>query len=77
MDFGDPVRFRDANELLEQGLLNNQGKISGRAQAAVRPLSPSDFSRIVEIGLGCDEGILPRVDLHDQASGFSEPQANF
>jgi len=77
LDFGDPVPFRDANELVEQGLLNDQGNISGRAQAAVRPLSPSDFSRIVELGLGCDEGILPRIDLQDQERGFSEPQAVF
>jgi len=62
---------------VEQGLLNDQGNISGRAQAAVRPLSPSDFSRIVELGLGCDEGILPRIDLQDQKHGFAEPQAVF
>ena len=36
LDFGDPVPFRDADEIMEQGLLNNDGKISGRAQAAVR-----------------------------------------
>lgn len=77
LDFGDPVAFRDANDLVEQGLLNDQGKISGRAQAAVRPLSPPDFARIIERGLGRDESILPRIDLHGQADGFSEPQASF
>lgn len=77
LDFGDPVAFRDANELVEQGLLNDQGKISGRAQAAVWPLSPLDFARIVERGLGPDEGILPRIDLHDQTGGFSEPPTPF
>lgn len=77
LDFGDPVSFRDTNDLVEQGLLNDQGKISGRAQAAVRPLSPPDFARIIERGLGRDESILPRIDLHGQAGGFSEPQASF
>lgn len=77
LDFGDPVAFRDTNDLVEQGLLNDQGKISGRAQAAVRPLSPPDFARIVERGLGRDEGILPRIDPHGQVDGFSEPQTSF
>ena len=41
LDFVNPVPFRDADGLIEQGLLNEQGKISGRAQSAVRPISPS------------------------------------
>ena len=77
LDFGDPVPFRDADDVLEQGLLNDQGKISGRAQAAVRALSPTDFSRIVERGLGRDEGILPRIDLPGEAGGFRELQRAF
>jgi putative restriction endonuclease len=35
------------------------------AQAAVRPLSSSDFARIISLGLPKDE-ILPRVDPQDQ-----------
>lgn len=62
LDFGDPVPFREHGTILEQGLLNDQGKISGRAQAAVRPLSPADFARIVGQGLGREEDVLPRVD---------------
>lgn len=72
LDFGDPVPFRDADGVIEQGLLNDQGKISGRAQAAVRPLSPTDFTRIVGRGLGRGEDILPRVDLAEQSDGFRE-----
>ena len=77
LDFGDPVPFRDADVVIEQGLLNDQGKISGRAQAAVRPLSPADFARIVERGLGRDEGILPRIDQAGEADGFREEQGSF
>ena len=77
LDFGDPVPFRNADGVVEQGLLNDQGKISGRAQAAVRPLSPADFARIVERGLGPDEGILPRVDLSGETDGFGEVQRSF
>ena len=62
LDFGDPVPFRIGDQVTESGLLNEQGRISGRAQAAVRPLSPKDFSRIIELGLGKTGEDLPRVD---------------
>ncbi len=77
LDFGDPVSFRDENSIVEQGLLNDQGKISGRAQAAVRTLSAEDFARIVERGLGRDEDILPRVGDTMQLPGFQDAQAPF
>lgn len=77
LDFGDPVSFRDENSIIERGLLNDQGKISGRAQAAVRTLSAEDFARIVERGLGRDEDILPRVGDTMQMPGFQDAQATF
>lgn len=46
---------------VERGILNAAGNISGRAQAAVRPLSHSDFARIISLGLP-DEDFLPRSD---------------
>ena len=62
LDFVNPVPFTDASgAVVEQGVLNEQGRISGRAQSAVRPLSPSDFSRIVGLGLNESEPVLPRV----------------
>ncbi len=46
----------------------------GRAQAAVRSLSPSDFDRIVARGLDDPQPLLPRLD--DQAPrGLHEEQA--
>ncbi len=77
LDFGDPVSFRDENSIIERGLLNDQGKISGRAQAAVRTLSAEDFARIVERGLGRDEDILPRVGDTMQLPGFQDAQTPF
>ena len=77
LDFGDPVSFRDENSIVERGLLNDQGKISGRAQAAVRTLSAEDFARIVERGLGRDEDILPRVGDSMQLPGFQDAQTPF
>lgn len=60
LDFVNRVPFSNASGVIEQGVLNEQGRVSGRAQSAVRPISPSDFNRIV--GLGLDEGdpLLPR-----------------
>ncbi len=77
LDFGDPVPFRDADGIVEQGVLNDLGNISGRAQAAVRPLSAADFARIVERGLGQNDDFLPRVDQANQMPGFQDSQAPF
>jgi putative restriction endonuclease len=77
LDFGDSVPFREVDAVVEQGLLNDHGRISGRAQAAVRTLSPADFTRIIEIGLGNDEGVLPRVDQPPAINGFAESQSIF
>lgn len=75
LDFGDAVPFRAKDAVVERGILNEQGRISGRAQAAVRTLSASDFARIVERGLGRDDGILPRVD--QVTAGFADAPAEF
>ena len=77
LDFGDPVPFRDTDGIVEQGVLNDLGNISGRAQAAVRPLSAEDFARIVERGLGQDDDFLPRVDPTSQIPGFRDRQIPF
>ena len=50
LDFAHPVPFSDADGVIERGVLNEDGRISGRAQAAVRPLSPGDFDRIIASG---------------------------
>lgn len=62
------VPFNDRDGLVEKGLLNDQGKISGRAQAAVRPISLEDFNRILERGIPDTDDILPRVDLYEADS---------
>jgi putative restriction endonuclease len=77
LDFARAVPFSDADGPIERGLLNAQGKISGRAQAAVRPISPSDFHRIVERGLDENEPLLPRVGVAEPAPGFNEDQTPF
>lgn len=76
LDFVSPVPFTDASgAVIEQGVLNEQGRISGRAQSAVRPISPSDFNRIVTLGLNESEPLLPRTG--EKMPGFDEQQAPF
>jgi putative restriction endonuclease len=72
LDFVSPVPFSDSSGVVERGVLNDQGNISGRAQSAVRPLSNSDFNGIVARGLGESEPILPRTG--EQPLGFSDDQ---
>lgn len=43
LDFARNVPFNDDDGPIERGLLNDAGKLSGRAQAAVRPVSSQDF----------------------------------
>lgn len=77
LDFGDPVSFRgETNELRETGLLNEVGKLSGRAQSAVRTISKRDFSQIIELGLGKDDE-LPRYDEFTSLTELNENQAAF
>jgi putative restriction endonuclease len=76
LDFAHPVPFADENGVIERGVLNEEGNISGRAQAAVRALSPGDFNRIVEAGLQDEAPLLPRSDPA-AASAVAEERAPF
>jgi putative restriction endonuclease len=77
LDFVSPVPFGGDGGVIERGVLNEDGRISGRAQAAVRPLSPSDFDRIVARGLDDHAPLLPRTDTDLPPNGFSEERAPF
>jgi len=77
LDFVRQVPFNDADGPLERGLLNRHGKLSGRAQSAVRPISAPDFHRIVERGLDDREPLLPRVGAPENLTGFEEGQTPY
>ena len=77
LDFASPVPFRRNGDLVEAGLLNVDGKISGRAQAAVRTLSPSDFNRILALGIADPDPLLPRTGSPVAGYGLEEDQAPF
>lgn len=76
LDFANPVPFSGPDGVVERGLLNDEGRISGRAQSAVRPLSPSDFHRIVTAGLDEPDTLLPRIG-ESVPSGFDDEQIPF
>jgi putative restriction endonuclease len=77
LDFVNPVPFVGPTGVVETGVLNAEGRISGRAQSAVRPLSSEDFTRIVEQGLDDTAPLLPRVDERVLGPGLQEEQVPF
>jgi putative restriction endonuclease len=77
LDFATPVPFTDADGVIERGVLNEHGRISGRAQSAVRPISPGDFERIVTLGLDENVQVLPRVDETALIPQFDESQTPY
>ncbi|MES2442796.1 MAG: HNH endonuclease [Pseudomonadota bacterium] len=75
--FADPVAFSGEDGLNERGLLNEQRRISGRAQSAIRPISPQDFNRIIDLGLGDEAELLPRVDAPEAVVLLREERTAF
>ncbi|RYE08210.1 MAG: restriction endonuclease [Hyphomicrobiales bacterium] len=80
LEFANPVPFVLEDGRAERGVSNAEGRPSGRAQSAVRPLSSDDFARIVSRGLTEDSLLLPRwndaVDA-GTANTFDETQDPF
>jgi putative restriction endonuclease len=75
LDFARPVPFSDQTGPIERGLLNELGRLSGRAQSAVRPISPGDFLNILEKGLDETEQVPPRLEPAEPIPGFAEDKA--
>lgn len=61
LDFVNAVPFNGPLGIVERGVLNEGGKVSGRAQSAVRPLSNQDFNRIIDLGTAEEADFLPRI----------------
>lgn len=59
-DFPNQVPFNGSAGILELGVLNDAGRMSGRAQSAVRPVSLADFNRIIDAGFD-ETDLLPRI----------------
>jgi len=75
--FNRRVPFNAAEGPIERGLLNDAGRLSGRAQAAVRPIAAQDFLRIIEAGIDADDALLPRTGATEALPGLQEAPAPF
>lgn len=77
LEFPNSVPFSNEDEVIERGLLNEAGVVSGRAQAAVRGLSESDYQRIKRLGLAENFDFLPRIDEPADAHLLREDRVPF
>jgi putative restriction endonuclease len=62
LDFDRNVPFQTGGNYPERSVLNERGRVSGRAQAAVRTIPPEDFDRIIALGFDSHDEALPRSD---------------
>lgn len=77
LDFDHNVPFQSGGNYPEQSVLNEAGNVSGRAQAAVRPIPAEDFNRIIDLGLDSHDELLPRSDAYDPLPSVAEVQMPF
>jgi putative restriction endonuclease len=76
LDFDHNVPFQSGGDYPERSVLNEAGNVSGRAQAAVRPIPAEDFNRIVGLGVDTHDELLPRSQAQAPAS-VAEQQAPY
>lgn len=77
LPFDRNVPFQTGRDYPEQSILNEAGKISGRAQAAVRTIPVGDFNRIIDLGLASHDELLPRTGAEIGLASVAEEQAPF
>lgn len=77
LDFDHNVAFQSGGEYPERSVLNDAGRVSGRAQAAVRTIPTEDFNRIVGLGLNTHDELLPRSDAEAGVASVGEEQAPY
>lgn len=79
LPFEQPVPFSDTNGVVERGVLNEAGHLSGRVRSAVRPISIEDFNRILDLGIPDEAPLLPRngAPVEPSHNLLSEEQAPF
>lgn len=77
LDFDHHVSFRSDGDYPERSVLNEAGNVSGRAQAAVRTIPADDFNRIIGLGLGTHDELLPRSDSEVTLAAVAEEQVPY
>ena len=74
LDFDRNVPFQTGGNYPERSVLNERGRVSGRAQSAVRTIPADDFNRIVGLGVDAQDEVLPRSDSKDEQQPFEFEQ---
>lgn len=77
LDFDHDVPFQAGGDYPERSVLNEQRKVSGRAQAAVRTIPSADFNRIIGLGLDTHGELLPRSDGEVGLASVAEEQVPY
>lgn len=77
LPFDHDVPFQSGGAYPERSVLNEAGRVSGRAQSAVRPIPDADFNRIIALGLAANDDLLPRKDDLWPASAVAEEQTPY
>jgi putative restriction endonuclease len=77
LEFDHAVPFQSDRDYPERSVLNEAGNVSGRAQAAVRPIPIEDFNRIVGLGIDTQDELLPRTDDELTLAAVAEEQAPY
>jgi putative restriction endonuclease len=77
LEFDRNVPFQVSGNYPEQSVLNDAGKVSGRAQSAVRTIPDADFNRIIVLGLDAGDDLLPRTDAESSTQAVAEEQAPY
>lgn len=77
LDFDHNVLFQTGGDYPERSVLNEEGRISGRAQAAVRTIPLIDFNRIIGLGLDAHDELLPRSDAGIALASVAEEHAPY
>lgn len=77
LPFDHEVPFQVSGAYPERSVLNEAGKVSGRAQSAVRIIPDTDFNRIISLGVAANDDLLPRVDFLTTESAVAEDQTPY
>lgn len=77
LEFDRNIPFQVDGNYPERSVLNDAGKLSGRAQSAVRTIPDADFNRIISLGLDAGDELLPRTDAESSGLLVAEEQAPY
>ena len=77
LTFDHDVPFQSGGDYPERSVLNEAGNVSGRAQAAVRPIPAEDFNRIIRLGLDTHDESRAHSDAETGAAMLAEEQAPY